>query len=113
VITRVELASEEFPFPGLHHHDRLEVRLARAPIQRQAMMSMVGYLGWAPRSRSVPWCPNTSGRCAADAAVNARRLVSGAARPQGRRALALEVYVHPMAEGLVKAGAHLDQVVGG
>ncbi len=28
-------------------------------------------------------------------------------------ALALKVYVHPMAEGLARAGAHLDQVVGG
>ncbi len=28
-------------------------------------------------------------------------------------ALALRVYVHPMAEGLAKAGAHLDQVIGG
>ena len=28
-------------------------------------------------------------------------------------ALALKVYVHPMAEGLAKAGAHLDQIVGG
>ncbi len=28
-------------------------------------------------------------------------------------ALALKVYVHPMAEGLANAGAHLDQVVGG
>src|SRR6266542_4090135 len=27
-------------------------------------------------------------------------------------ALALKVYVHPMAEGLARAGAHLDQVVG-
>jgi integrase len=28
-------------------------------------------------------------------------------------ALALKVYVHPMAEGLARAGAHLDNVVGG
>jgi hypothetical protein len=28
-------------------------------------------------------------------------------------ALALKVYVHPMAEGLTRAGVHLDQVVGG
>jgi integrase len=28
-------------------------------------------------------------------------------------ALALRVYIHPMAEGLAKAGAHLDQVIGG
>lgn len=28
-------------------------------------------------------------------------------------ALALKVYVHPLAEGLARAGAHLDQVVGG
>jgi integrase len=28
-------------------------------------------------------------------------------------ALALKVYVHPMAEGLARAGAHLDRVVGG
>jgi integrase len=28
-------------------------------------------------------------------------------------ALALKVSVHPMAEGLARAGAHLDQVVGG
>jgi integrase len=28
-------------------------------------------------------------------------------------ALALRVYVHPMAEGLAKAGAHLDQVIAG
>ena len=28
-------------------------------------------------------------------------------------ALALKVYVHPMAEGLAKAAAHLDQVVAG
>jgi integrase len=28
-------------------------------------------------------------------------------------ALALKVYVHRMAEGLVRAGAHLDEVVGG
>jgi integrase len=27
-------------------------------------------------------------------------------------ALALKVYVHPIAEGLARAGAHLDQVVG-
>jgi integrase len=27
--------------------------------------------------------------------------------------LALKVHVHPMAEGLARAGAHLDQVVGG
>ena len=26
-------------------------------------------------------------------------------------ALALKVYVHPMAEGLTRAGAHLDQVI--
>jgi integrase len=28
-------------------------------------------------------------------------------------ALALRIYVHPLAEGLARAGAHLDQVVGG
>jgi integrase len=28
-------------------------------------------------------------------------------------ALALKVYIHPMAEGLARAGAHLDQVIGG
>jgi integrase len=28
-------------------------------------------------------------------------------------ALALRVYVHPLAEGLARAGAHLDQVIGG
>jgi integrase len=28
-------------------------------------------------------------------------------------ALALKVYIHPLAEGLARAGAHLDQVVGG
>ena len=28
-------------------------------------------------------------------------------------ALALKVYVHPMAEGLARAGAHLDRIVGG
>jgi hypothetical protein len=28
-------------------------------------------------------------------------------------ALALKVYVHPMAEGLARAGGHLDNVIGG
>ena len=28
-------------------------------------------------------------------------------------ALALKVYVHPLAEGLARAGAHLDDVIGG
>ncbi len=42
VSTRVDLASEEPLLRALHHRDRLEVRLARAAIQRQAMMSMMG-----------------------------------------------------------------------
>jgi hypothetical protein len=33
--------------------------------------------------------------------------------PQDGGSLALKVNVHPLAEGLARAGAYLDQVIGG
>lgn len=79
---------------------------------RRAMETLRRDQAGPAEDRARPHAQTQCSQLLATAGVPASDIAAQLGHKDGG-ALALKVYVHPMAEGLTRAGVHLDQVVGG
>jgi len=113
---RAEQAGRRLAFGGAYHGEDLVICKPDGkpyrPDSTSTMFRVFVDQAGLPRSVHVHTLRHSAASFLAAAGVPASDIAAQLGHKDGG-ALALKVYVHPLAEGLARAGAQLDQVIGG